>query len=183
MNVITISRQLGSLGYEIGEAIAEKKQYRLYGREVINQSAMLCGVPEIALAMIDELGLLGLSPTEEECRAYFSCVENLMMEYAKNGRAVIVGRAGQTILKNIPGAFHVRIIAPVDTRIKRIQLKQKISSEAALAQIQKSDRYRKNYLKKYYQINWDDPEIYDLVINTKNLSVHMASELICNFLD
>ncbi len=63
MDVITISRQLGSLGFEVGKIAAEQLDYRLVWRDLINQAASLAGAPEVALAMFDEFNLLGIEPT------------------------------------------------------------------------------------------------------------------------
>jgi hypothetical protein len=62
MAVITISRQMGSLGREISEEIARSLNYRVVWREVINEAAKRAGAPDVALATIDELDLLGIRP-------------------------------------------------------------------------------------------------------------------------
>ena len=69
MAVVTISRLLGSLGYETAEMLAMRTE-RLVGRELINQAAKRAGAPDVALAMIDELNLLGLKPAPEDMQSY-----------------------------------------------------------------------------------------------------------------
>lgn len=179
MAVITISRQLGSLGFEIGNLVSDRLGYRVVWRELINEAAQRSGAPDVALAVIDELGLLGVTPSAKNSQAYLDAVRTVVLEFARKGNVVLVGRAGQRILAGFPGALHVRLIAPLDLRAKRIAKEQKISLEAAHSQIEASDAHRRQYLKRNYQADWEDPSLYDLVINTGRMTSAAACELIC----
>ena len=178
MDVITISRQLGSLGFQVGQAVAAKMNYRLVWRDLINQAAIRSGAPEIALAMIDELNLLGLTPSTDQFNAYFRVVGQVIHELAAAGGIVIVGRAGQVVLRDEPRALHVRVIASLDVRIQRIASYRGIPPEAARAQIEASDRTRKSYLRRAYQANLEDTSLYDLILNTSRMSLTTAAEII-----
>jgi cytidylate kinase len=179
---VTISRQLGSLGRAVAQAVAERLGYRLVWRDLINQAALRAGAPEAALAMIDELGLLGGFASPQACLAYCLAVKQVLGELAAQGRVVILGRAGQVILHATPHTFHVRLIAPLQVRAQRVASQESISLDYALARIQASDRNRRNYLKRFYQANWNDPELYDLIINTARIPVDTAAALICQVL-
>lgn len=179
MAVVTLSRQLGSLGYETAEMLALRTGYRLVGRELINQAAKRAGAPDVALAMIDELNLLGLKPAPEDIRAYLIAVKTVMNELAAVGDVIIVGRAGQVILADWPGVLHLRMVAPLPVRVHRLASRQGITHAAAQAQAETSDRYHKQYFKNFYRINWDSPDYYDLVINTAKLTAENAAEMIC----
>ncbi len=179
MAIITISRQMGSLGFEVGNLVANCLGYRVVWRELINEAAQRAGAPEVALAVIDELGLLGLTPTARNSEAYLNAVKAVVLELAGKGNVVLIGRAGQRILANYPGALHVRLIAPLDLRVQRVAKTQNISIESAHAQIEASDQHRRQYLKRYYQADWEDPSLYDLVINTGRILPAAACELIC----
>ena len=78
MTTITISRQLGRLGTQIGHQVADQLGFRIVWREVINRAALQAGAPEMALATIDVLGLLDLHPSEEARRAYDQAVRDVM---------------------------------------------------------------------------------------------------------
>jgi len=177
-SVITVSRQMGSRGLEVAQAVADLLGYRLVWRELINQAALRSGTPEVALATIDELGLLGLCPSRKACRAYHTAVRQVMQEFATQGSAVIVGRAGQAILRGHPHTLHVRVISPLKTRVARLTGVHGISKRSALAQLKKSDRYRKNYLRKFYRVRWADPDLYDVIVNTAHLEPQIAARLI-----
>ena len=182
MAAITISRQLGSLGTDVAQAAARRLGYRVVWRELINQAALQAGLPEMALATIDELGLLGLHPSAQARLAYHEAVRRVLEGLAAEGNVVIVGRAGQVILMDRPDVLHVKVIAPALMRTMRVARQQSISLEAAQAQVQASDRARRNYLRRYYHARWDDPELYDLIINTARLSPEPAADLICQAL-
>jgi cytidylate kinase len=182
VTAITISRQLGSLGDEVAQAIAERLGFRLFSRDVIHQAALRAGAPEVALAMIDDLGLLGLRPSAQARQAYHQAVKAVMEELAEGGKVVIVGRAGQVILRQHPGVLHVKVIAPAELRAERIAAQQTISLEAARAQISASDQARRNYLRRYYHARWDDPQLYDIIVNTARLQPAAAACLVCQAL-
>lgn len=183
MTTITISRQMGSLGRQVAEEIARCLNYRVVLREVINEAASRAGVPEVALATIDELDLLGLRPSADARKAYHAAVHEIMLELAREGSVVIVGRAGQVILHGRPDVLHVRIYAPLDLRVKRIAEKHNVSPDAARAQALASDKTRTLYLKRYYHSRWDDPDLYDVMINTEHLKVEEAAQVVCKALE
>lgn len=179
MDVITISRQLGSLGFQVGKTAAEQLNYRLVWRDLINQAAILAGAPEVALAMFDEFNLLGIEPTVQQFNDYVRVVNQVIREMAQEGGIVIIGRAGQVLLHDEPRALHVRIIAPLEVRVARVSETRGVTAEAANAQIQASDRSRRNYLRRFYHTDWDDPLLYDLVLNTEKITAATAAESIC----
>ena len=182
MAVITISRQTGSLGNRVAEEIGRSLGYKVVWREVINAAAIRAGVPEVALATIDELNLLGIKPSQADQDAYHQAVKEIMFELKEEGDVVIVGRAGQSILRGAPGVLHVRIFAPFELRVTRIMARHNVTEEVARNQVKTSDQNRKQYLKRYYQINVDDPELYDVLINTEHIDPLVAAQVICSAL-
>ncbi|HOD44372.1 MAG TPA: cytidylate kinase-like family protein, partial [Anaerolineaceae bacterium] len=111
-----------------------------------------------------------------------AAVRNIMLEMAEEGNIIILGRAGQVILSGRPDTLHVRLTAPLEVRINRVAARLSIPYEAARAQVLASDRHRKSYLKKGYQVDWNNPDLYDLMINTANVSAETAVELILHAL-
>lgn len=180
---ITISRQLGSLGTLVASEVAGRLGYRVVHRQLINEAARRAGAPEVALAVIDDLGLLGVRPSAQARQAYQRAVQQVMEELAAQGKVVIVGRAGQVILRQHPEVLHVKVMAPVPVRSERVARELGISLEAAHAQVLASDRARSEYLRRYYHARWDDPCLYDLIINTARLSPRAAADVICLCLD
>lgn len=182
MAAITVSRQLGSLGTQIARGVAQRLDYRMVWREVINEAARRAGAPEAALAMIDDLGLLDVELRPEARRAYEQAVREVMEDLALEGDVVIVGRAGQVILADRSDVLHVRVIAPMRLRVERIAAMQNIPTAAARAQVEQSDRTRRDHLQGYHGVDWDDPQLYDLVLNTAGLTVEGCVDLVCQTL-
>ncbi len=183
MPVITISRQLGSLGDEVAQEIALRLDYRVVCRDLINQAALRAGAPELALFTIDDLGLLGLKPPAKARRAYLRSIKEIMREIAEQGNVVIIGRAGQVILRDHPLTLHIKVIAPQELRAARIAQQQDIQIEAARAQVLASDHTRIHHLRYYYHVRWDDPQLYDLILNTARLEPSQAACLVCQAME
>jgi CMP/dCMP kinase len=175
MTAITISRQYGSLGCEVAHLVSEKLDFRVAYRELINQAAVDCNSPEVALALIDELGLLGLSPSPKALESYRCSLSKVVHTLADEGNVVIIGRAGQSILQERQDVLHVRIVAPLQVRVDRVASRQGISKESALAQVKASDTSRKQLVKRLFKVNWEEPSLYHLVLNTGLLTPEMAA--------
>jgi cytidylate kinase len=183
MTTITISRQLGSYGDEVAQALAARLGYRVVCRDLINQAALRAGAPELALATIDDLGLLGIRPDKKARRAYKQALDEIMHEMANEGETIIVGRAGQVILAERQDVLHIKVMAPRKLRARRIAQQEQIPFKSALARVKASDRSRKQFLKRNYKARWDDPALYDLVVNTTRLNPDQAAGLIFRALD
>lgn len=180
-SVYTISRQYGSGGSKLALKMAELIGYQLVWRELINQAAVQIGAPDMALAMIDELGLLGICPDDETCTKYREAVQQVVISRAEKGNIIIVGRASQLILRGFPDCLHLRVIAGKETRIRNISKTKRVSEKAALAQIEESDRNRENFIKKFYQADWNDPSLYDLTINTDHFELDEIAKWIVKY--
>ncbi len=145
---------------------------------MINQAALKAGAPEVALAVFDELNLLGLTLTDEAMQAYAAALKTVMEEMAARGNIVIVGRASQISLAHRPDTLHVRIIAPLEVRAARIAERQHISRAAARKQVEASDRNRRSFIKRLFSVNWEDPALYDLTVNTGRIDTENACRII-----
>jgi len=178
MGAITISRQMGSYGDEIALQLARRLGWRLVCRELINRSALAAGVPQVALAEIDELGFFGVHPSPKEWQAYQSQVERFIRDLADEGKVIIVGRGGQVALRDRPETVHVRIMAPFETRVARLQAEINIPAAAARARLAESLKRRAHYLRQSYGVKVDDPALYHLTLNTGLLTVSQGANLI-----
>jgi cytidylate kinase len=179
MPVITLSRELGSRGDDVAMAVAERLGLRLVGRELINRAAQAAGAPEVALAEIDELGLLGVRPSPAAVRLYTRKVAEVIRELADRGDLLVVGRGAQIVLAGRPGVLHVRVVAPRPMRLAVVQERCRVMPEAAAARIDASDKARAAYLRRTHGVRWDTANLYDLVLNMAHLSVSTAAEVVC----
>ncbi|MFZ6027958.1 MAG: AAA family ATPase [Chloroflexota bacterium] len=117
---------------------------------------------------------------------------NLVKEAIKTahqaGNMVIVGRGGQVILEDRPGVLHVRIEAPLEDRILRVRNDPEIAPLSygashegrRIAQdlIQTKDAASADYLKRFYNVSWDDPALYHVILNTGMLSIEQSVQML-----
>jgi len=94
------------------------------------------------------------------------------------GNVVIVGRAGQAVLQQTSDVLHVRIEAPLDVRVRRVQELENLSLQDAQKRITVRDKDSGRYVKHFYNADWSDPTRYHLVINTGKWDVEAAAKLI-----
>ena len=165
MAVITLSREMGSRGDDVARLVAERLGLRLVGRELINRAAKEAGAPEVALAEIDELGLLGVKPSAARPAALPGESRRCHPRAGRGGRRVAgrPRRAGHP--GDRPDVLHVRIIAPRAMRLALVQERCRVSAEVAAARIDASDAARTGFLKRHFGVRGDEPHLYDLVIN------------------
>ena len=219
MAIITLSRQLGAGGSEVAAGVAKALGLRIIDREAIDQAAMECGVPEIALHELGYEGRRGLmerildalktspaipsiiemqrresvSPLAMPPRGIFAPAMPLlsaaMDEYvrmvgmviqnmAKEGKVLIIGRASQMLLRDNKDALHIQVVAPLSCRVQKLRDLEGLNQRDAKRRLLASDGARADFLRRYYGVNWLDPQLYDLVINTGQISVQTAVQLV-----
>ena len=111
---------------------------------------------------------------------YLQTLKTVITELAKSQAIIIRGRGSQFILKDFPGAFHVLVVAPIDLRVKRVMERLKLEEENAKKEIKRSDGNHREFIKRYFHTETEDPLDYDLVINTKRIAIEEAVSIIVN---
>ncbi|MBM4457818.1 MAG: cytidylate kinase-like family protein [Chloroflexi bacterium] len=96
------------------------------------------------------------------------------------GDVVIVGRAGQVVLANEPGVLHVRVEAPLEARIQRVVERGILDPKQARQFVLERDKASAEYLQRFYGVDWSDPLLYHLVINTGKWSIASAARCIAS---
>lgn len=109
---------------------------------------------------------------------YIHLVEVVFNKLAHKGDVVIVGRGGQFILKEVKKSFHVRLIAPLESRIKWVAESENVSKKTAEARIEEIEKRRENYIEHYYNEDIKKPYHYHLIVNLEKLSIQQAADLI-----
>lgn len=120
--------------------------------------------------------------------AVLSLVKRAIKGAVRADNMVIIGRGGQVLLKDTPGVLHIRIIAPIEDRIQKVktQLKQERNDYQADIEIRRMaqdmivtrDMASADYLKKFYDVDWDDSTLYHAVLNMGKLSVEQAVQIV-----
>jgi cytidylate kinase len=117
-------------------------------------------------------------PLSASLEGYVRMVDLVIRGLAQEGNVLIVGRGGQVVLRKHPGALHVQIVAPLAYRVEMVMARQGLSKRDAQNRVRTSDRARFDYVRRYHDVDWLDPTLYSLTINTGRLSVDGAVNLI-----
>jgi cytidylate kinase len=179
MSLITITRCIGCGGMTIARNVAEGLKLELYDDQRLQEEAGKIGIqPEILKELDEKAPGLFNRLFSHKPEIYLYLLEAVIYEVARKGEGVILGHGAQLLLRDFNCALHVRIYGSRPFRIKHLMDQQGLSSEAAGKMIQKSDHERKGFLKFAFHKDWDDPSLYDLIINRDKLSAESTSMLI-----
>ncbi len=178
MTIITISRQTGSLGDEMARLAADKLGYQHIGKSQISEVLSKHGFSASDVAKYDEKKPSLLQTLSKQKNLYAHLIRTAIFELAAKDNVVVVGRGAQVILKDIPGTFNVRVIAPYATRVRRLVEQLGYDERDARWNIRQSDRDSSGYISTYFDANWDDGDLYDLVINTRTMTMKTGIEMI-----
>ena len=181
MPVITISRQMGSGGDEIGQAVAEGLGMRCVGREIMEEAAKLADVsePEFTRLCEKKPGFFDRLSLITKAASYVQHIYTALQNFAKDG-AVVLGRGGHLLIPDGPEVLHIRILAPFSLRVERIMEKENRDGQTATTQILESDQARAMFHRYLFDEDWDNPLLYDLVINTGTVAIPAATKMILN---
>jgi len=178
MAIITISREVGSLGDEIAKAVTEKLDYEHIEKSQISEALSLHGFMASDVDKFDEKKPSIWQMLSKQKNIFDHLIRSTVYDFASRDNVVIVGRGAQIILKDIPGTLHVRVTAPYDARVHRIMEQMEYEELNAEQLIRLSDRDSSGYINTYFDADWDDSNLYDLVINTGNLTLNTVVDLI-----
>ena len=183
MAIITISRKIGSLGDEIARAVTEKLGYEYVEKSKISKVLSDQGFSGPEVEKFDEKKPSIWQSLSTQKKRFAHLIRAAVYEFAANENVMIVGRGGQAILKDIPGTLHVRVIAPYAIRLSRLMEQKECNGKEAERIIRQSDRDSSGYISAYFDADWEDQDLYDLVINTRTMAVDTAVAMITCALD
>jgi cytidylate kinase len=178
MSVVAISQTLGSLGDEIGRAVAERLGWRFADREIVLAAADRYGEGVVDLERATESRPSLWERMADTQRHYLTFVEAIVFEMASADDVVFSGRGVPFVLRAVSHVLRVRVTAPVATRAQRVAREHRTTLEAATELVRQSDRERAARMKFLYHVDWDDPLLYDLVLNTGRMDVAEGARLI-----
>ena len=170
MPFITISRQMCSLGDEIAAELSARLNCRLITRDTIFTQYFNSVADPYDLRMLQESPKYYLRQ-HTDGETFKEYLENRLKEIADDQTAVIVGMGSQFIFDGDLKALHIRTIASLGTRIRRIKDQYHVSDEEAERILAKADKKHKRYVSTLYAIDIAEPGYYDLILNTDRLDV------------
>jgi cytidylate kinase len=177
MYFITLTRKMGTNGSEIARRIANELQYNLYDTEAIENAAREMGFLKDVKEVDEKAPSLFERLFSHRPEIHLDRLNSVMYELASRGNAVFLGRGSHILLRTFKCAFHVRVTASLEKRIQTL-VERGFQREAAIKTIHKSDHERGAFIKFAFGLDWDNPELYDLVLNMDNLSVDLATDAV-----
>lgn len=195
--VIAISGAIGAGGEEIGRMVAAQLGLRYTDDEIVANAAERAGVsaetvakaestPGLMKRILDSLGRVPLTAEPmaytpvvvEAPAAYTALIEEVLRETAARGDVVIVGHAASIPLAGTSGLLRVFVTAPVETRVNRLAQTAGMDLGRAEKAIHHSDNERRSYLRRFYGVEEERPDRYDVVVNTECLTFDAAAHTI-----
>lgn len=171
---ITISREEGAGGGQIGRLLSEKLGWDVLDKNLVDRVADRFKIPRAVLEMVDETkgdwvcDILepGLDPGRISHEKYVVHLSRVIMTAARGGKVVFVGRGARFLLPRRWG-LAVRVIAPENYRIEQIMELHGVKASEAQRIIRKADRQRRRFVRDFFHHDVDDPHLYDMVINSE----------------
>lgn len=198
--VITIARQYGSRGREIGQKLAEALGYKYYDRDLISMAAEKSGMDKSVLGAADEKAANSLLYTLALGSSVYAhgvdninvplndklyiVQSNIIKDIHNSGEgAVIVGRCADYVLAEKENVLKVFISADFDSRVETVSVRSAVTEAKAKDMVIKTDKRRANYYNYYTGKKWGKIENYDLVINSTKSGVDGAVRVIKAMID
>ena len=197
--IITIARQYGSGGREIGERIAEKLAIPIYDKLLITEAAAKGNINEAVLKQADEsaanslLYTLAMGSNTLGATMHFGykmplndklflLQSDVIKEYAQLGSGVFIGRCADYVLKDEENILRLFIYGDLEHRKQRVaQRHPELKSHQIIDVINKTDKRRSTYYNFYTGNKWGKYDCYDLAINSSTLGIDGTVDLICSF--
>lgn len=171
MAIITVSRQLASLGDEISVALAKKLGYTYFGKKEIENRIVELGFPASKLAKFDERKLGFLAALTRGRDDYLNYLQTAIFEAASENNCVIVGRGSFIILKDLENHVSCRFIADEKMRSERLQKELHCDAKTAAKKIAESESQQRGFHKGFFNFDINDPAMFHLIVNTAMLDV------------
>ncbi len=195
--IITIGREYGSGGHQIGQAVAEKLGVKFYDKQIISLAAQKSGLSDEFIANNEQRVRSGLMQNLAASAAYssgffsgqylplsesiFISQAQVIRDVAARESAVIVGRCADYVLAGRENTINVFIHAPAEERVRRIMALYHLDEAAAIKAITTSDKERGNHYFRYTDRKWGKAQNYDLCINSALMGIDKTVELLVRF--
>lgn len=179
MSIIAISRGTFSGGEGLARRVAERLGYRCLSREAnLEAAAKVYAVPpQDLMAAMDKRPSFWHRVAGERT-AYLAFVRATLCEQARSGSLVYHGLVGHLMLPGISHVIRVRVISDMGYRVKAAMEQQNLSRQEALAHIESLDRERRQWIRFLFDVEWDNPHLYDIVLNLGRMTLATASDAV-----
>ncbi len=182
MAVLTISRQIASLGDEISTAIAQKLNYKFVTRSEVEERIVRLGFPQKKLRRYDDKKPGFFASLSNERDEYLDYLQTAILEMAEKNNCVLVGMGSFVILKELQNHISLRIVANKKDRIERYKKEFNVDEKTAVKKLDESDSNKRGFYKSFFNLDNMDPSLYHLVVNAGLLDVDSIADLIASLI-
>ena len=200
--VITIGRQYGSAGHDVGEIIARELAYSLYDKELVELAAKKSNISADALKQIDEKAtsslLYSLASGSYSVRGMsgplyyempindklFLAQSDVIKNVAAKENCVIIGRCADYVLEDAENVdvTNVFVYAPMEWRIQRVKAALGLSDRKAKERVVKTDKQRRTYYSYYTNRDWGEMQTYDICVNSQKFGIERTAKIIIDYM-
>ena len=173
MYFITFSRKMGTNGTEIAKRVADQLGYASYDTEAIENTAREMGFLKDVNEIDEKVPSLFQRLFSQKPEVHLDRLNSIIYELASRGNSVFLGRGSHILLGSFRCALHIRVTASLENRIQNL-VGRGYQREMAIKAIHRSDHERGAFIKFSFGVDWDCPELYDIVLNMDHLTVDMA---------
>lgn len=193
--IITIGRQYGSGGSEIGKKLAKKLDFEFYDSKLISLAAEKTNLHENYAKVYDEVPTnsflyaltqgnnpyyFDISDNDKVFFAQSDVIENL----ARTRSCVIMGRCANYVLHKVKiPCISIFIAAKMEDKIQRISERENLSQQKAAIKIKKIEKVRKSYYSYYSDMEWGMPENYDMCFNSSSIAIDDIVDYIIEYIN
>ena len=171
--LITVSREVGAGGGELGARLRDRLGFTLWDREVVQAIADESGADEKMMASLDEQrrkavedAMLGaVMGTRHTNVQYLRSLQRVVRTIAEHGSGIVIGR-GANYICSPNAALKVRLVCPLEQRVSRLTEKTGMSRRDALALIERTEKKRTDFIRHNFHHDVADSVHYDLVLNS-----------------
>lgn len=178
MSLVTISGGMGSGAEKVAELVARMAKLELFDDKRLYDEAIRMGIRAEDSKGLDEKVPGFFDSLRYNPELYLDTLESVVFEVSRTGKGVIVGHGSQALLRDFGCAMHVLVHASEAYRIQQLTEKHHLSKKAAEKMIQKKDNEKRGFFRFAFHMEWSDPSLYDLVINTEKLGIGGAAKLV-----
>jgi cytidylate kinase len=183
VSIITISRGTFSGGKALAESLRRRLGYRCIDRDLIVERAagQRASQHELRAALEESPSLLGRFSHKRYL--YLTLIQSALTEELRAGSAIYHGLTGHLLLREARGILRLRVIAPLEFRIRMARERLNISRSEAIAHIEKMDQDRRKWAQFLYGVDWADPALYDMVVNLEQVTIEQAGTTVAALIE
>ncbi len=198
MAVITISKEYGTDSKKVASLAAEKLGYEYIGKHLLSEIANELNISESEAEIFSQTSsskilrhidkytcslVQKVVDGEHGCLdddKYYQATKKIVEELYEEGNVIILGWGGQCILSKKPDVLHVRLRKDDEEKIKTAMAAKGIDQAAAKKLVKKEENDLESYIKQFFNKDWNDASLYDIVIDMGKVDAEKATQMICD---